>query len=325
MDRRQGIVVRFHSNVVAVEDALTQKRFLCSLRGRFKAQNIRPIIGDVVEYIRFQDTSAVNIAGAVNMAGAEVMPTGRIENIFPRRNVLDRPNIANIDQVLLITTLNYPEVSSFIVDRFLVLAERSGFEVCLVINKIDLLGPEGRELLERYSRYYSKDYTVIPVSARTGEGIPEVSSVLSGKISALAGMSGVGKSSVLNQIDPSLRLKEGEISKQLEVGKHTTTYSELLPVANKGLVADTPGFANLSLTHIPSEELKFCFPEFVRVGSQCYYEDCLHIEEPGCRVREQMDGEEILLSRYENYLRMYRELTGLERMNPTKKYRKEKR
>ncbi|HNR63168.1 MAG TPA: ribosome small subunit-dependent GTPase A [Thermotogota bacterium] len=319
MDRRQGIVVRFHSNIVTVEDALTQKRFMCSLRGRFKTQNIRPIIGDVVEYIGFRET----VAGA--SPGVEAMPAGRIENIFPRRNVLDRPNIANIDQVLLVTSLKYPEVSAFIVDRFLVLAERNSLEVCLVINKIDLLDREGRERLEQYVAYYSKDYTVIPVSAKTGEGILEVSSVLSGKISTLAGMSGVGKSTVLNQIDPSLGLKEGEISKQLEVGKHTTTYSELLPVANKGLVADTPGFANLSLTHIPSDELKFCFPEFVRAGSHCYYEDCLHIDEPGCRVHEQVDQGEILLSRYENYLQMVRELVDFERIHPINKYQKEKR
>lgn len=319
MDRRQGIVVRFHSNIVTVEDTLTQKRLLCALRGRFKAQNIRPIIGDIVEYTGFDDAD-------FERADDRNAPLkGRIENIFPRRNVLDRPNIANIDQVLLVTTLKCPEVSSFIVDRFLVLAERNGLEVCLLINKIDLLDDESRELLHSMVDYYSKDYTVVLVSAKTGEGIGEVASVLSGKISTLAGMSGVGKSTVLNQIDPSLGLKEGEISKQLEVGRHTTSYSELLPVANKGLVADTPGFSNLSLTHIPSDELRFCFPEFVRAGCHCYYEDCLHIEEPDCRVREQVAEGEILPSRYENYLQMHREQADYERARPNLKYQKEKK
>lgn len=150
MDRRQGIVVRFHSNIVTVEDTLTQKRFLCALRGRFKAQNIRPIIGDIVEYTGFDD------ADFERTDDRNARLKGRIENIFPRRNVLDRPNIANIDQVLLVTTLKCPEVSSFIVDRFLVLAERNGLEVCLLINKIDLLDDESRELLHSMVDYYSK-------------------------------------------------------------------------------------------------------------------------------------------------------------------------
>jgi ribosome biogenesis GTPase len=305
MDRRQGIVVRFHSNVVTVEDSLTQERFLCNLRGRFKAQNLRPIIGDVVEYINFPDF------------------TGRIENIYPRRNELARPNIANIDQVVLVSTIAYPAVSSYILDRFLVLAERNGLEVCMVFNKIDLLKPEEKSILNTYKYFYSQDYTFIPVSAKTGEGISDVIACLSGKTSTLAGMSGVGKSTILNAIDPTLKLKEGEISRQLELGKHTTTFSELLPIAEKGLVADTPGFANLSLLQVQPGELRFCFPEFLRVASHCYYDDCLHDEEPDCMVRECAENGEIMISRYDNYRTMLKELLEAQRNAPPN-YRRRK-
>lgn len=292
MDRRQGIVVRFHSNFVTVEDAQTRKRYLCTMRGRFKSQNIRPIIGDIVEYVFFPDS------------------TGIIENIFPRRNELDRPHIANIDQILLISTLKYPEVSTFILDRFLILAERKGLEVIILFNKIDLLNPTEKSLLSLYESHYSDYYTFITLSAKTGEGIPYVVSYLSGKITTLAGMSGVGKSTLLNYIDPTLHLKEGEISRQLEVGKHTTTYSELLPIGEKGLVADTPGFANLDVSEIDREALRFCFPEFVQLAANCYFDDCMHIDEPNCAVRDAAEKGKFLFSRYENYLRILPECKG---------------
>ena len=205
MDRRQGIVVRFHSNIVTVEDTLTQKRFLCALRGRFKAQNIRPIIGDIVEYTGFDD------ADFERTDDRNARLKGRIENIFPRRNVLDRPNIANIDQVLLVTTLKCPEVSSFIVDRFLVLAERNGLEVCLLINKIDLLTTRAGSTHPMVD-YYSKD-TRLSWSRKPAKGSGK--SLPSSRKISTGGNVRRGKSTVLNQIDPSLGLKEGEISNSL--------------------------------------------------------------------------------------------------------------
>ena len=291
MDRRHGVVMRFHSNMLDVIDSDTRGKYLCTLRGRFKKQRIRPIVGDIVEYIGFQDGK------------------GRIENILPRKNELERPHIANIDQIILVATVVHPALSRITLDKFLILAESQELECVIVFNKADLLDEESLQQLEAIADYYARFYTIQRASAKTGEGIEPIKTLLEGRISTMAGMSGVGKSSLLNRIDPMLKLKEGVLSEQVVKGKHTTTYSELLPICERGLIADTPGFAHLDLRHFNKHHIKFFFPDFLNHSGRCSFSNCSHIDEPGCGVKEAVENAQILKSRYENYRQIYQEVS----------------
>lgn len=288
--RKRGIVTRFHSNMVTVEDEKTGERFLCRLRGKFRLQNLRPIVGDRVEYTE------------------DGFGSGIIENILPRKNVLEKPKIANVDQVILVTTLKDPDIPPRMIDRFLVLVEKSGLDVVIIFNKIDLLNAEDMKRLDELVEIYSKYYEVLLTSAKRGDGLKELIDILKGKVSTMAGISGVGKSSLLNAISPGMRLKTGELSKKLRRGRHTTTFTELLRFSFGGYVADTPGFANLDISSIDPRELKEYFPEFKEVGA-CEFSDCVHIDEPGCAVKEAV-GKIIPESRYSSYREFFLEIVG---------------
>jgi len=290
MDRRQAIVVRFHSNMLDVIDTLTRKRYTCTLRGKFKQQGIRPIVGDIVEYIGFDDMK------------------GRIENILPRKNELNRPKIANIDQVILVLTISHPPISLITLDKFLIMAELQEIESVLVFNKVDLLDSSAKIDQDKLMAYYSKYHTCIQTSAKTSQGIDILKRLFNGKISTMAGMSGVGKSSLLNAIEPGLKLREGDLSQQLVRGKHTTTYTELLGIGETGLIADTPGFAFLDLKDFDSENIRFLMPDLIDYSSMCSFENCMHVSEPGCAVKEAVEEGKILMSRYENYLKILDEI-----------------
>lgn len=290
MDRRHAIVVRFHSNMLDVVDNQTRKRYTCTLRGKFKKQGIRPIVGDIVEYIGFQDMK------------------GRIENILPRKNELDRPKIANIDQVILVLTVSHPPISLLTLNKFLIMAEFQDIESVLVFNKADLLNQQEKQEQQRLTEYYSRHYTTIQTSAKTGEGLDLLKRIFNGKTSTLAGMSGVGKSSLLNAVEPGLKLKEGMLSQQLERGKHTTTYTELLMIGESGLIADTPGFAFLDLTDFKKESIRFLMPDFMNYSPDCSFENCSHINEPDCAVKEAVQEGKILSSRYDSYIKIIEEI-----------------
>lgn len=281
-------MVRFHSNMVTVEDWETGQRYMCKLRGRFKLKGIRPIVGDIVEYM------------------PDSFKSGRIENIYHRKNELKKPRIANVDQVILVTTLKQPKVSLKMVDRFLVLAEKAGLQTVIVFNKIDLLDSVELTELENIENIYSRYYKTLRTSVKKGTGLKELKEVLKNKISTMAGLSGVGKSSLLNSVSPGVSLKVGEISERLQRGKHTTTHAELLRLEFGGYVADTPGFANLDISDIKSVELKDLFPEFLEAGT-CAFPDCVHINEPGCSIKKAI-GKSIPESRYESYISFYHEL-----------------
>jgi len=274
--------------MATVEDWETGKRYICKLRGRFKLKGIRPIVGDIVEYV------------------PDSFESGRIESILHRKNELKKPRIANVDQVVLVTTLKQPEISIKMVDRFLILAEKAGLPTVIVFNKVDLLGSMELVELENIEAIYSKYYKTLRTSAKKAIGLEKLKEVLKNKISTMAGLSGVGKSSLLNCISPGVSLRVGEISEKLQRGKHTTTHAELLRLEFGGYVADTPGFANLDISDIEPEELKNFFPEFSEIES-CAFPDCVHINEPGCSVKKAV-GELISESRYESYVSFYQEL-----------------
>ena len=210
-----------------------------------------------------------------------------IKNILPRKNELYRPKVANVDQVILVTSLKEPKVDYIIVDKFLVLVEKEQLDVVIILNKIDLLtSSEEKKDMQDFLNIYNPLYPVIPTSKITKDNIQLIKEVLKDRVSTLAGLSGVGKTSLLNMLDPDLKLREGDISPKLGRGRHTTTFAQLLPLKFGGFVVDTPGFADLTLLGIDKDEIKLYFPEFLPYQSYCSFSNCSHVYEPECAVKK---------------------------------------
>lgn len=286
--RNRGIVVKFMSNVLIVEDSKTGQRIRCYLRGRFKLQGLKPIVGDIVEYSNVGDT-------------------GVVESVLKRKNELLKPRVANVDQVVCVHTIKKPDVPLLMLDKLLVLVEEVKLNALLVLNKIDLLDKSDEDKKKSFIDTYAKIYPVLCTSTKTGEGIEELKNYFKDRLSVFAGPSGVGKSSLLNSICPGINLRTQEISEKLEKGKHTTTAAELIHLPFGGLVADTPGFSLIEMNHIKPEDLRLYFPEILE-NSNCLFKDCTHIDEPGCKIKELVQKGEIALSRYQNYLEIYKEV-----------------
>ncbi|MFO7883034.1 MAG: ribosome small subunit-dependent GTPase A [Kosmotogaceae bacterium] len=287
-NRFRGIVVSFHGKTLLVKEESEGNHYECDMPGRFKRIGVKPLVGDIVEFT------------------IERSDKGWVQNVLNRRNELSRPKIANVDQVILVTTLAKPEVSYYIVDKFLVLAEFSGLPTIIVLNKLDLL--VSKDQLEEFTDTYSDYYTVIPTSAKTGENLNLLIEAFRNKVSTMAGVTGVGKSSLLNGLNPGLKLKTTEISQKLGRGKHTTTRSELLEFNFGGYIADTPGFSTLELPDIEPDDLQEYFVEINAASEGCAFSDCSHINEPGCHVKELLKDHLINHSRYDSYVKIYNEL-----------------
>jgi ribosome biogenesis GTPase len=238
---------------------------------------------------------------------------GVIEEIEPRERMLSRlaptPRgeylqiiIANPDQAMFVFSCARPQPRLGMLDRFLIIAEKQGIPPVIVANKVDLVGQEAAESL--FGHYLSLDYPVIYASVRTGLGVGELRKRLVGKVSVLAGPSGVGKSSLLNAVQPGLGLQVREVSQATSKGKHTTVVRELFPLEGGGYVADTPGLKALALWDIEPEELDGYFPELRGLVTECYFSNCTHTHEPGCAVRAAVGEGRIHPERYRSYLRI---------------------
>lgn len=273
----------------------------CRMRGRLKKERKKTdlcVIGDEV-LIRPADEGE-----------------GTIEEILPRRTRFSRQQpgrggarfkedvlVANLDQVVVVSTFSNPVFRPRMLDRFLVIAEHNDVDAIIIGNKVDEEeGPEVRATLDSYRRL---GYRVLFTSAVTGEGIDELRSMLAGKISAFAGSSGGGKSSLINAVSPGLELRVGGTSEAHGKGRHTTRVATLHPLAGGGYVADTPGIRELGTFDIPPEALDRCFPEFEPYLGGCSYRSCRHLGEPGCAVRDAAERGEIGYERYDSYVRMY--------------------
>jgi ribosome small subunit-dependent GTPase A len=262
----------------------------CRGRGVFRLKGITPLVGDEVEYLEVREKE------------------GTITDVFPRKNALIRPPVANVDQAILVFSAKKPDFNSLLLDRFLVVIESKGIDPVLIITKIDLLPKDEAETLHRTVKVYrSLGYPVILTSAKRGIGMEKVAECLRGKISVVAGQSGVGKSTLLNTLKPGLQLETGEISKHLGRGRHTTRHVELLDIAG-GLVADTPGFSALDLDEIEEDELSHYFPEMKNRIHGCKFRGCLHVTEPRCAVKEAVEKGEIFTDRYEHYIVFLKEI-----------------
>lgn len=262
----------------------------CKAKGIFRKEKIKPLVGDEVE-IEILD---------------EVERTGNLERILPRRNELVRPAVANIDQALVIFAVTDPKPHFNLLDRFLVMMERKGIPVVLCFNKKDIA--EAGEAVALREIYGACGYPLILSSALTMENLEGIREVLRGKTTAVAGPSGVGKSSLINLLQPEARMETGSISRKIARGKHTTRHSELVYIEEGTYIMDTPGFSSLYVNDFEKEDLKMYFREFVPFEGRCRFNGCSHIHEPGCAVKAAVEDGQIHKVRYEDYLEMYREL-----------------
>ena len=252
----------------------------CKARGRLRKEGTTPLVGDQA-----------------------LVENAMVQEILPRRNWFVRPAVANLDLLVLLASEVIPVTEPFLVDRITAIAGSQGVEVVIVVNKTDLSG-EG-ELARIYRR---AGYQVVCTSAVTGQGIEELRALIVGKVVALSGNSGVGKSSILNRLAPSLCLPTGEVSDKLGRGRHTTRHIQLFALPDGTYVADTPGFSSFDTEQmevILKENLQYAFPDFAPFLGRCQFHDCAHLREPGCAVTEALARGEIEPSRYESYRRLY--------------------
>lgn len=277
----------------------------CRIRGKFRMKGIRttnPVaVGDDVEYV-FDEKEG----------------TGIITTINPRRNYIIRRSInlskeahilaANIDQAVLMVTLVSPRTFTEFIDRFLVSAEAYRIPACIVFNKTDLYTPELlNEMEDLISIYQSIGYRCFRTSTRMGVGLDDINQLLASKTSMLSGHSGVGKSTLINTIEPKLKLKTSEVSVQHEAGKHTTTYPEMHQLTNGGFIIDTPGIKGFGVVDMKREEISHYFPEMFKLLENCQFYNCTHLHEPKCAVKRAVQEGEIAESRYRSYVNLMTE------------------
>lgn len=296
MDWRKGLVVRVHGGhyYVKSDDEIID----CGIRGRVKQERAESDLVAIGDRVRWSPTEE---------------GFGTIEEVLPRTTVLSRSPptsrtqaeqviVANPDQVLVVFAARNPPLNPFMLDRYLVACEAAYVPPIIIINKMDLAQPQDLEVLERYRGI---DYAVLPTSVVTGEGLETLRRELRGRLSALTGPSGVGKSAILNALWPDLDLGVGEISTYHDRGKHTTVVARLLNPEPDIYVADTPGLRQFRFWDIDPEQLEAFFPEILARMHDCRFTPCTHMHEPGCAVRAAVERGEIAAQRYESYRRMF--------------------
>lgn len=298
----QGLITKSTGSWYQVQTPDGQK-IDCRIKGKFRMKGItttNPVaVGDVVDFDMEPDSE-----------------NGVITNLHQRKNYIIRKAInlskqaqiiaANLDQALLVVTLASPRTSLGFIDRFLVTAEAYDIPARLIFNKLDLFSDEGLEILADYKAIYENiGYHCFEVSALEGTNINQIQDLLKDKVTLFSGHSGVGKSSLINALLPSLDLRTHMVSEWSDKGMHTTTFAEMFELPQGGFIIDTPGIRELGVIDIEKQELSHFFPEMRSRMNQCRFNNCRHINEPGCAVLEALEEGEIELSRYESYLSIY--------------------
>jgi ribosome biogenesis GTPase len=276
----------------------------CRMKGKFRLKGIKstnPIaVGDIVDYELEETSDTV---------------TGTINNIHERKNYIVRKSVnlshqmhiiaSNIDTVFLLVTINNPPTTPNFIDRFLVTAEAYGIETVLVFNKIDTFDEATLdEQLYLQHIYENIGYKCLRVSAKDGTGIVKLKAMMIGKVSMFSGHSGVGKSTLVNALEPSLQLKTKTISEASKQGQHTTTFAEMYDLSFDARIIDTPGIKGFGIVDMEKEEISGYFPEFFKLKDQCKFNNCLHKDEPHCAIKAALEKDEIAWSRYNSYLKI---------------------
>src|SRR5690606_18127194 len=298
----RGLVTKSTGSWYVVEGE-NGKRIPCRIQGKFRTKGIKatnPIaVGDWVRYTYEPDQESAVITA-----------------LEPRKNYIIRRSInlskqvqiigANLDQALLVVTLASPPTSFGFIDRFLVTAEAYDIPAVLVFNKLDLFSEDGLDILRDYMELYEQiGYPCYAVSAQEKTNLAEIRQLLQDKTTLVSGHSGVGKSTLINAIEPTVALKTGEISEWSDKGKHTTTFAEMIDLSFGGKLIDTPGIRELGIVDIEQGELAHFFPEMRARLNACRFHNCRHINEPGCVVMEAVESGDIQSSRYDSYLSIY--------------------
>ncbi len=280
----EGIIFKALSGFYYVD--CSGELLTCRARGKFRHEKVSPLVGDRVSIVPQGDG------------------TGTVDAVLPRKNQFWRPAVANIDYLVVVASGAIPVTDPFLIDRVVAVAERQGCESVICFNKWDLEQPQAL-----YETYRAAGFPTLRVSAETGEGLEELSTLIAGKVCAFTGNSGVGKSSILNALEPAFHLQVGDVSEKLGRGRHTTRHVELFRLKNGAVIADTPGFASFEEEGVgcPPEELQYAFREFSPYLGQCRFLDCAHVKEQGCAILEALSQGKLSQTRHDSYVRLYRQ------------------
>ena len=297
---KKGLVIKSTGSWYSIIDSETKESIQCNIRGKLRIKGIK-------------STNPVAVGDQVEFYIPENSETGVIKNVLDRKNYIIRKSTnlskqthilaANVDQAVLMVTIAFPETYPIFIDRFLVAAEAYRIPAKIIFNKTDLYNEDQNLLLDYlYLVYQNAGYECFKVSIKEKTNIESISNLLQDKISVIAGNSGVGKSSLINLIDPNLKLKTSEISDYHKSGKHTTTFAEMFKLKIGGYIIDTPGIRGFGLHDIQKEELFHFFPEIFKESEHCKYYNCTHLHEPGCAVKDAVEQGKISEIRYNNYV-----------------------
>lgn len=301
---KEGVVIKSTGSQFIVKTSLNEV-YACKIKGRFRIDG-------------FKTTNPVAVGDEVDFVVNSEDDNNVITKIKPRKNYIIRKatNLSklyhivatNMDQAVLVITITHPETTTEFIDRFLVTAEAYSIPTIIVINKVDIYDQDAEmKMMELMDTYEDIGYQCLPISANTGFNVEKLKELLKDKTTLISGNSGVGKSTLINKVNPLLNLKVGEISKRHKTGKHTTTFAEMIELRDGGNLIDTPGIRGFGLIEVDKNELYHFFTEIFKISDNCKYHNCLHMNEPHCAVKKAYEEGEISESRYFNYLKILSE------------------
>jgi ribosome biogenesis GTPase len=308
MTLKEGLVTKSTGSRYTVKS--DEVNYECRIKGKLRIKGMRttnPLsVGDIVYFTEQDEISESR------------KPMGIISKLKERKNYIIRKSVnlskeshilaANIDQAFIVATVNYPVTNLNFIDRFLVTAEAYNIPAVLVFNKIDIYNAKEMETInEWFSIYHEIGYKCLGTSTKSGQGMKELEDMMKGSISVFSGHSGVGKSSLINYIDRDLNIRTDTISDAHQTGKHTTTYSEMFELKIGGYIVDTPGIRSFGMIDMKEDKISHYFPEIFKVSDLCRFNNCTHIHEPGCAVKEAVENGNISMSRYQSYLSIHNE------------------
>jgi ribosome biogenesis GTPase len=281
-----GIIIKGISGFYYVE--IENKRVIeCKARGRFRKSNLTPVVGDRVKINLIDDSH------------------GYIDEIYERKSLLRRPQVANIDQAMVVFALKKPDINFMLLNKLLAIIEYNKIDVVLCMSKSDL---DDDDIYEKIQKVYGKVYKLIKINGSTLEGIEEIKLALKNRVSVFTGPSGVGKSTIINKMQDKIIMQTGEVSEKLQRGKHTTRHAELIEVDDDTFIVDTPGFSSIDTDFMEPEELQYYFREFNEIDEACSFTSCLHYKEKGCGIKNAVDMGIIARERYDAYINILIEL-----------------